>query len=233
MTSVPVTTATVVDAMTPAPDIRILRLKPDQAVPYKAGQYVELTFASHEPRAFSIANAPHGDFIEFHVRDAGHGGASTYAVRSLALGEKVSISQAAFGDCTVERVIKGNSVLAIAGGLGIAPLKAVCEHMIERGHDDGVFLYWGVREKKDLYLDKYLKTLARPKKNKFVYKPLVGHAVGEVASDDFVDLHDFTIFLSGPMAMVSATIPFLLARGAKRGQILTDSTALSLWKQNP
>lgn len=224
--------ATVIETLDPTPDIRILRLKPHAPLPYKAGQYVELTFGSHDPRAYSIANAPHDDFIEFHIRDTGHGGASTYAVKSLKHGESVGLGNAV-GDCTVERVTKGNSVLAIAGGLGIAPLKAVCEDMIQRTHDERVFLYWGVREKHDLYLDKHFKALARPKKNGFVYKPLVGHAIGEIASDDFVDLHDFTIFLSGPMAMVSTTIPFLLARGAKRGRILTDSAALSSWKQNP
>ena len=44
-------------------------------------------------------------------------------------------------------------IIMMAGGTGIAPLKGILEHAFYIGFDRPIHLFWGVREKRDLYMD--------------------------------------------------------------------------------
>ena len=46
-----------------------LKMPATERLQFLAGQYIDVLIKDHEPRAFSIANAPHDDeFIELHIR---------------------------------------------------------------------------------------------------------------------------------------------------------------------
>lgn len=201
--------------------IRILRLRPEGDFSWKAGQYAEITFGNHTPRPYSIANAP-SDTMEVHVKDSGAGGASTYAVKMLKPLETVRLGRAA-GNSFFENKRDGNRpLLLIGGGLGVAPMKAIAEKaLLKTKTAQPVYLYWGARHAAELYIADYFHGLAHTHGN-FHFVPVIGGMVGESAAAAFDSLMGFSIFLAGPPAMTTATIPLLLQKGAERAHIHRD-----------
>lgn len=203
--------------------VRIIHLQPPAETPvsWKAGQYVWLKFGTFEPRAYSIACAPGGKdgLLEFHLRDSGAGGASTYAVKKLKAGETVRLE----GPKGKSFLGEGNArpLLLIAGGLGIAPLKAVVEESLCSSVRE-IHLFWGGRHDGDLYMVDYFENLAAAHGN-FRFHPVIGDPVGECAVAAFTNLKDYPVFLAGPDAMVGATVPLLLQKGAEMTHIHYDS----------
>jgi NAD(P)H-flavin reductase len=204
-------------------DKAIIRLRVEKGFSYSAGQYVELTVGACDPRAYSIANAPGQGDLEIHIRDNGRGGVGTYAMQKMQAGEDVQL-KGPFGNCVWKKTGHKRLVL-IAGGMGIAPLKAIAEEALAHDHNGPVILYWGANQKEDMYIDAEIGLLAEKNRN-FHYIPIINRLVGEVAHAREEDLQDADIFLAGPPAMISAVIPLLLDKGAQRSAIHTDNVAL-------
>jgi NAD(P)H-flavin reductase len=203
--------------------VRIIHLQPPAETPvsWKAGQYVWLKFGTFQSRAYSVAGAPgmENGLLEFHLRDSGAGGASTYAVKKLKVGETVRL-EGPEGNSFLDG---GNArpLLLIAGGLGIAPLKAVTEEAL-RAPGREIHLFWGGRHDGDLYMADYFENLATAH-GSFHFHSIIGDPVGERAAASFENLKDFSVFLAGPDAMVGATVPRLLQKRAEMTHIHYDS----------
>ena len=101
---------------------------------FDAGQYVELRIpGSPLRRAYSIASPPSQESsIELHIRLT-PGGLATegWVFASLAVGERVTM-QGPLGTFSMIEPEDGPVVL-VAGGTGIAPLKAILLHAVEQG----------------------------------------------------------------------------------------------------
>ncbi|MCB9987916.1 MAG: oxidoreductase [Rhodospirillales bacterium] len=210
-------------------DIRILRLIPDAGYDYKAGQYAELTFDGFEARPFSIANAPGADFIEFHIRGVGHG-ARAYAAQGLKVGDEVMVS-APMGACVyIENCAK--PIMAIAGGIGLAPIKAILEEAVRHKHGAPVYLYFGGRIESDLYLHDALEALAADYGDFTIVTALSEQddgrhrsgLIADVVLEDFKDLSPFRVYIGGPPAMIEASVPGLLGAGLDVSCIHSDTT---------
>ncbi|MDE1151883.1 MAG: FAD-binding oxidoreductase [Micavibrio sp.] len=221
-----------------AADTRLLRLELDNGrkLPFRAGQYALLTAADVEPRAFSIASAPAAPYLEFHVKNSGHG-FSAFAFNNLAIGSPVTVD-APWGDHFWRP--SARPLLALAGGVGIAPLKAIVEAQLEHARDAKtaapVHLYWAVRDETHLYLDHFFLSLAEAHPA-FAYTPIIAHAdtthaegagrrsgyIGPAVMADFASLAGHNIYLAGPAPMVNATLPLLLERGAEKDFIFSDA----------
>jgi NAD(P)H-flavin reductase/hemoglobin-like flavoprotein len=156
-----------------ARDLAVLTLQTDQPLPYKPGQYVTV----HHPRwprvwrQFSIANPPlmYSDhsLIELHVRAVPAGWVSSALVRDTALDTEVSVGPAA-GLMTAE-TLGGHDLVAIAGGTGLAPIKAIIESVLAAdeaavagggGYRRQIHLFHGARTPTDLYDMPALKDLS-------------------------------------------------------------------------
>ncbi|MBI1216080.1 MAG: hypothetical protein GC185_09720 [Alphaproteobacteria bacterium] len=214
-----------------SPDTRILRVTLDSAEPlkFRAGQYANIHAPGMEPRAFSIASSPHDPELEFHVKNSGRG-ISAYIFSALTRGAEVTL-EAPFGRHYWRPLQK--PLLALAGGVGIAPLKAIIEtHLLEDAAAP-VWLYWGVKTAKQLYLDSYFRRLAE-QYPRFHYTPLLSDppggrsplrtgTVGDALAVDFPNLTGCAVYMAGPAAMVDATLPRLLEKGAEREFIYSDA----------
>jgi naphthalene 1,2-dioxygenase ferredoxin reductase component len=211
-------------------DIRILWLEPP-ATPrfdFRAGQYAKLGFAALPPRDYSMANPPGEPLLEFHIRDVGDG-ASRYAVRHLVRGETVSVS-GPLGDAYLRDEHAG-PIVAIAGGSGLAPMKAIVETALARDPMRAIRLYFGVRRERDLYLVEHFGRLASTHR-RFRFIPVVvepsgpsswrGGLVGEAAVADIADFTHSKAYLAGPPPMVEATVALLRARGLAAADIHAD-----------
>lgn len=136
------------------PDTAILTCRALQhPLPYRAGQYVSAEAPRHHPRAwrkYSVANAPNGDnVLEFHVRTSGAGWVSGALVRRTGPGDLLRLAAPA-GSMTLD-LSSTRDILCVAGGVGLAPIKALVEELTRYNRTRWVHVFYGVRQPGDLY----------------------------------------------------------------------------------
>ena len=142
-----------------APGIAVLTVHPDQPVPYLPGQHISVQ-TLHWPRqwrTYSIANAPRPDgTLSLHVRAVEGGMVSHALVHHIAIGDPLVLG-APSGAMTVD-TSSTRDVLCLAGGTGLAPIKAIVEALVYSGAGPGaqgkrreIALYVGARRHSDLY----------------------------------------------------------------------------------
>lgn len=133
-------------------DIAVIRLSLDQPMRFTPGQAVtvESDLRPKIWRPYSIANAPRADgTIDLHVRLVDGGSVSTPLVRSLKVGDRLRLG-APFGRLTLD----GDSqrdLLLVAGGTGLAPIKALIEQLTARPRPARTHLFFGARTEDALY----------------------------------------------------------------------------------
>jgi NAD(P)H-flavin reductase len=211
--------ARIVDLTDAAPGVRILGLVADGPFPFKAGQYAALSFRGGPWRDYSMANAPGGSRLEFHVREETGGRVSRVAVRELAFGDVVRVA-GPFGEAYLRESHPGPILLA-GGGTGLAPMLSIAKTALRTRAAPSVRLYGGVRRAVDLYAEAALAALMREWPNLSVVTALSderipGHRHGLVAdavAQDIADARAMTAYLAGPPAMVESVRAVLLARG--------------------
>lgn len=210
------------------PDTRVLKVSLDNraVVPFQAGQYARLSFGGMAARPFSIASAPGQPEIEFHIRNTGRGDGAR-ALDELAMGAPVTV-EAPLGDHYWRP--SARPVLALAGGMGIAPIKSILSAHLASARHAPARLYWGVRDAAQLYLDRHFQGLAREYPGfGYIPVPFAGdngkYRTGAIAPhvvEDFPALSEFAIYMSGPPAMVENTLPLLLQHGADPAHVFCD-----------
>lgn len=225
--------ATVSDIRKVGADKAVIRLRPPVRMHYIAGQYVELTFDGCAPRFYSIANGPGPDDLkvhdlEIHIKDNGKGGAATHAIQKLTAGDSVML-RGPFGTSTWTPDSK-RPLLMVAGGLGIAPLKAVAEDALVKGHPAPVVLHWGVASLEDrYYVHEQLSELAAQNPN-LKYISMVesegAKKVSECVVEEQKNLRDFEIYLAGPPDMIRVIAVKLLNAGVAPENIHSDHEGL-------
>jgi sulfhydrogenase subunit gamma (sulfur reductase) len=108
------------------------------------GQFVQLSVPGGGECPVTLANAPSGNAtIELCVRRAGH---VTTLLHSRKVGDQLGI-RGPFGVGFPVDEMAGRDVLLLAGGLGIAPIRSLLCHILERRDEFGVVtLMYGARE---------------------------------------------------------------------------------------
>ncbi len=211
-----------------AGDTRILRADIGEASPHRAGQYAHLAATGFDPRPYSIANAPDNGILEFHIKNTGRG-LTAHIFENWQAGSTISI-EAPFGDHFWRASTR--PLLALAGGVGIAPLKAILEAHFAHAQHSPAYLYWGVRDAQHLYLDAAFRDLQKTYPE-FRYVPLLGEPASEAPLrtgyiapalvEDFKTLAGHNIYIAGPAPMINATLPALTALGAEKDWLFSDS----------
>ena len=138
-----------------SPGVAVLRLRTEERLPYEAGQYVpvQVTRWPRTWRPFSVATAPrpHG-LLELHVRAVPGGLVSNALVYHSQVGDCVLLG-AAEGAMTLAS--SDRDLLCLAGGTGLAPIKAIVEQAIADDKDGRrarkITLFAGARQQFDLY----------------------------------------------------------------------------------
>ncbi|RVW01716.1 FAD-binding oxidoreductase [Rhodococcus spongiicola] len=134
--------ATVVSHERVLRDLAVIRLECDSPIPYAPGQYVSVQIPQR-PQMWrylspAIPTNPFGQ-IEFHVRRVSGGWVSPAMVNQTSVGDRWRISSP-LGGLHVD-VDSGRDVLMIAGGTGLAPLRAQVMDMAHRGINPRVHLF--------------------------------------------------------------------------------------------
>lgn len=143
-------------------DIAVLTVKPLQQLDYRAGQYVSVESPAHHPRVwrtYSVANAPRPDgTMDFHVRALGAGWLSGALVRRVAVGDMLRLA-APMGSMVLDRR-SDRDLVFLAGGTGLAPIRALLEELATFNRTRWVHVFFGARDRDDLYDLAYLQALA-------------------------------------------------------------------------
>jgi NAD(P)H-flavin reductase/hemoglobin-like flavoprotein len=138
-----------------SPTLAVLTLRPEEPFPYLAGQYVSIQSAHWHRvwRPFSVANAPRADgLLTFHVRAVPGGWVSSALVHHTNVGDRVNLGPAQ-GGMTLAAA-SGQGMFCVAGGSGLAPLKALIEQAIADSQPDRrrrIRLIVGARRESELY----------------------------------------------------------------------------------
>ena len=143
--------------------IAVLTIRPDRPMSYVPGQYVAVQVPGRPRlwRNYSIANAPRDNgLLDIHVRAVPGGTVSTALVGICGTGDTLVLGPPR-GDMAV-RPDAERDLVCVAGGTGLAPIKAMIESVVCRtghGRRRAITLYFGVRHSEDLYDMRDLETL--------------------------------------------------------------------------
>jgi len=207
------------------PDLAVMTIRPDQPLRYVPGQYVAVQVPRWPRlwRNFSIANAPRENgLIDLHVRAVRGGLVSGSLVHNTRPGDTVLLGRAQ-GEMTVPAELD-RDLLCIAGGTGLAPLKAIIEGVLRGGGPfwrRKITLWFGARTERDLYDLPDLRVLESICPGLKVI-PVVSHQkdfIGMKGMLPDVTAHcancaDREIYISGPDRMVRETARRLARRVA-------------------
>jgi NAD(P)H-flavin reductase/hemoglobin-like flavoprotein len=216
-------------------DLAVLTVQPGEEFDYLPGQHVSVQ-TPHWPRlwrTYSIANAPRADgALTLHVRAVRGGLVSTALVHHCGPGDTLFLGAAA-GRMTADTE-SSRDVLCLAGGTGLAPLKAIIEAISSSttpGKRREIVLYHGVRRQADLYdlgdlrkmeLDyPWLQVL--PVTSEETADGVMGGTIPQIASRASWDGRD--VYVSGPDEMIVKTVRVLAGLGIPSDRLGYDLTA--------
>jgi CDP-4-dehydro-6-deoxyglucose reductase, E3 len=213
-------------------DVAIVTLKPPPtaAVRFRPGQYICAVGQDGRLHPFSIANAPRGDgSLELHIGRVANGRFTTYVHEQLQPRDILRF-EGPFGDFGF--VDDGRRpVILLAGGTGVAPIKAMLESLTPRDNQREFHLYWGARRQDGLYAIDEIRALRAAR-----VTPVLSEAkapdgwagriglVHRAVLADFPDLSSFDIYACGsPGLIAAASSDFTQIAGLPRDRFFAES----------
>ncbi len=217
------------------PDVMALylQLPAIETFHFLPGQYLDFMLPGERRRSFSIASPPHdSSLIELHVRRA-PGGEFTQRVFTELKEKSLLRIEGPLGQFCYRHDAAAPALL-IGGGTGFAPLKSIIRHVLERGLEREMHLYWGARTPPDLYEHDRALDWAAQYAN-FRYTPVLSDVaaedswagrrglVHEAAFANFPDLRGIDVYASGPPALIEAIRRDGTAHGLEPERLHFDS----------
>lgn len=223
-------------------DILHLVLTLDRPLNYRAGQCVDLVVPAaaggpgDETRRYSLASAPdasHGQHIELFIRHVPGGRFTDWLFRHARPGDTLQV-QGPSGDFTLP---KGERpLLCVAGGSGLAPLKALLEQAIRDGqHRRPLTLAIGARTQRDLYAQDHIGQWQRAWQGPFHVEAVLsaepdgsdwggrrGWLADHIVALAHGDLTGWDAALCGPPAMIDTCTDRLRAAGLPADRLHAD-----------
>ncbi|MBP0458565.1 globin domain-containing protein [Streptomyces montanisoli] len=206
-----------------------ITVRPHSPYPYRAGQYVSME-TPWQPRAwryYSPCHAPRTDTtLTFHVRAVNGGAVSTGLVHHSRLGDVVHL-----GPAQGEMVLDPDGtrdIVCVAGGTGLAPIRALVEQAARNGSHRYVDVFLGARTGEELYgMDDMLRMAQRH--HWLSVRAAVSHQripgreglLPDVLRE-FGPWYQHEAFLCGPVPMVRAATQALMDHGMPRHRIRYD-----------
>jgi NAD(P)H-flavin reductase/hemoglobin-like flavoprotein len=216
-------------------DVAVLHVRSAQPLEYLPGQAVSLE-TERRPRLwrwYSPANAPRPDgLLELHVKARAGGPVSTALVRQAQVGDELRL-----GPPVGHLVLDPESdrdLLLVAGGTGLAPMKALIDQVARQGPPRRVDLFFGARTADDFYDRADLRRLEQ--EHSWL---TVTCAVSEEKSEsvEHGDIGDVVLrhgpwtsreaYVSGNPPMVEDTVTRLHQHGVHMARIRTEVFAAS------
>ena len=221
---------TSVDAITDT--VYRVRLVPEAAFSFRAGQYLMVVMDERDKRPFSMASTPsEQEFIELHI-GASELNLYAMAVMDRILQDREILVDIPHGDAWL-REEDDRPLILIAGGTGFSYVRSILLTALARNPDRDITIYWGGREDKHLYDLPELKALAL-KHPKLRVEPVVEQPHDEwrgrsgtvltAVMQDFETLSGHDIYIAGRFEMAKiARDLFCNERDAREDRLFGDA----------
>lgn len=224
------------------PDIReiTLQLRSPPAMDFKAGQYIQLRIPPYKQsrqtiyRAYSMASPPSArGRLELEVRQVLNGIGTTYLFKHLPLKTYV-VFNGPYGEFYLRE--SNRSIILIAGGSGMAPMKAMLCDMRERKIRRNVRYFFGARARRDLFLMDEMQALEQSLPD-FRFIPVLSRPlpddqwtgktglITEVLDRHLENMYSGEAYLCGSPAMLEACIKILRKKGVAKDRMFYDTFA--------
>ncbi|MFL6716721.1 MAG: 2Fe-2S iron-sulfur cluster-binding protein [Burkholderiaceae bacterium] len=197
---------------------------------YLAGQYMNVHLEDGSARSFSMASAPTGNLIDFHVRRIPGGSFTDRRLALLRAGDRIDITLPLGG--FHYRSADYRPLIMVATGTGLAPIRSILQSLMDDPDCPPVTLYWGMRNQADLYLDQEIRNWA-DRLYDFRYVPVLSRPgagwsgrtgyVQQAVLQDHGSLEEHAIYLCGAPAMIQDAKQLFLANGASADHLYADS----------
>ena len=201
-------------------------------IAYRAGQYFEWIVPGIAPnRYFSAATAPGGTELAFDIRLYPGGAIGDYVRTALRAGDPLAIAgpYGHFGFTANDH----RQAICIAGGTGLAPIKAMVADALARKSGRRIRLLYGARRREDLDDIGLLEAWAARSANfsaaiALSAEPDASGWTGprgtatELLADTVYDGFGAEAFLCGPPPMIDAAMPILEEIGVDPDDIHAD-----------
>jgi NAD(P)H-flavin reductase/hemoglobin-like flavoprotein len=227
--------AEVVDHERRTIDTAVLHIRSEDRLPYEAGQSISLE-TDIRPRLwryYSPANAPRDDNVmELHVQAMDGGPVSSALVRRVGVGDVLRLGPPV-GHLGLD-LDSDRDWLLVAGGTGLAPMKALIDQVARYGPPRRVDLFVGARTETGFYDVADLRRLVQEHPWLSVTLAVSDDKLSALEHGDIGDVvtrhgpwRSRDVYVAGPGAMVEDTLSRLTASGVPPAHIRTEVFAPS------
>ncbi|BAO82707.1 2-polyprenylphenol hydroxylase and related flavodoxin oxidoreductase [Serpentinimonas maccroryi] len=213
-----------------------LQLPASDRFDYHAGQYIDVLLRDGSRRSYSMASAPHfqalAPGLELHIRHL-PGGKFTDQVFGGLKEKDILRIEGPLGGFYL-RPDSAKPIILLASGTGMAPIKALIEHLRLLNCERPITLYWGGRRPADLYLNDWIASQCADMPN-LRYVPVVSDAlpadgwsgrsgfVHLAVLADFPDLSGHQVYACGAPVVVEAARRDFAAAGLPEHEFYADA----------
>ncbi len=204
-----------------------------EEIQFKPGQYVQIKYYNSDGdidyRAYSVASNPdETGHIELNVKKIPDGLVSSY-LHSLDTEANLEFS-GPYGDFYL-RTDSHRKIICIAGGVGLAPMKAIVLYWHTHQNDRILELYYGSRTTADLYDHNIFVKLAEENENFKYYPALMEPDENWKGDTGFINLvieenltgeDNCEAYICGPPPMIDAVMKTLGEMGVMENRIYFD-----------
>lgn len=209
----------------------LLRLPAGKLIEFYPGQYLSLLLPEKkDANYYSIASCPGQREIELHIQADAHLTTAVEVISFLQSNTLVQIEMPFGKACLTD--IPTKPLILIAAGTGFAQMKSIVEYLQSVGNQMPLALYWGVRQKSDLY---HLDLVTQWQKDcpnisiTSVFSELGEsqgvehhHRLAKAVMMDHEDFSQSLVFVSGSPKLVFTLMDDLVAAGLPESQFFSD-----------
>ncbi len=206
-------------------------LKVGMKIKHQPGQFVQVSAPGFGEAPISICSDSE-EFIELNVHEVGN---VTKALSKLRKGNDIYI-RGPYGKGYPMEALKGNNMIVIGGGCGVAPLKGVIDYVQHnRNNYHDIFLILGYKSEEEIIFKKNIKewgkqfhlevTLDKQANGNACYGAKQGFVTDALNALD-IDSKNKAVLICGPPAMISSVIGALKQKRFNDDQIFIGAERL-------
>jgi len=150
--------AEIVEVITETPTIKTFIMKPERPIPFKAGQFMQLTVPGVGEAPFTPSSSPHvEETVEFTIMKAGR---VTGLLHGMKPGAKVGL-RGPYGVPYPLEKFHGKDIFVVGGGVGLAPLRSFLLALFHEIHNfNKIVIKYGARTPGDIVYKDQVKDWA-------------------------------------------------------------------------
>lgn len=205
-------------------------LRLDWRVEHDPGQFIQISIPGVGEAPISISSYSN-KYLEITIRKVGD---VTNGLFNLKKGDTVLV-RGPYGKGYPMKLLKGNNIIFVGGGCGVAPLKGAIEY-VEKNRKDykDVYLFLGYRSPGDVLFENKHKSWEESfalnmsvdtVPTKTCYSGNVGF-ITNVINESKITNENKVVFMCGPPIMMEKTIGILKTKGFNDDQIFISAERL-------